>query len=140
MFDNCGDHRLLEGNLANTRRFRVSLSLFLILTAVVPFAYAKDKERAWQDGILLDSSTEKGTRLVGNEYGVTTLRNDVMYYQIDSEKMAYVVARTLRSRRDKPLEVTINGNVQFAIDGSTCYLRDEKGKEHKLSVEKKIAK
>lgn len=83
---------------------------------------------------------EKGTRLVGNAYGVVTLRNDVTYYQIDTGKMAYIVARTLRSRRDKALDVTINAHVQLAIEGSTCYLRDDQGKEHKLTVEKKIAK
>jgi hypothetical protein len=101
---------------------------------------AKSKDRGWQDGTLLDSSTEKGTRLVGTAYGVNTLRNDVTYYQIDSGKLTYVVARSLRSRRDKALDLTINGHVQFAIEGSTCYLRDEEGKEHKLTVEKKIAK
>ena len=51
-----------------------------------------------------------------------------------------LVARTLRSQRDKALDVTVNGLVQFAIDGSTCYLRDEEGKEHRLSVKKKTAK
>lgn len=54
--------------------------------------------------------------------------------------MVYVVARTLRIRRDKASDVTINGPIQFAIEGSTCYLRDAEGKEHKLSIEKKVAK
>ena len=88
----------------------------------------------------MDSSTEKGTRLLGDANSLLTLRNDVTYYQIDTAKTAYVVARTLRSRRDKALDVTVNGLVQFVIDGSTCYLRDEEGKEHRLSVEKKTAK
>jgi hypothetical protein len=101
---------------------------------------AKDKERAWQDGILLDSNTQTGSRAVGTANGINTLRNDLTYYQIDAGNMIYVVARSLRSHHDKALYVTINGHVQFAIDGSTCYLRDEQGKEHTLTVEKKIAK
>ena len=88
----------------------------------------------------MDSSTEKGTRLLADANSLLTLRNDVTYYQIDTAKTAYFVARTLRSRRDKALDVTVNGLVQFAIDGSTCYLRDEEGKEHRLSVKKKTAK
>jgi hypothetical protein len=112
---------------------------FFCLTNVSP-AHAKEKERAWQDGVLLDSSTETGTRLIGNGNGIDTMRNDVTYYQVDNGKMIYVVARSLRNRRDKALDVTINRHVQFAIEGSTCYLRDQEGKEHKLTVEKKIAK
>ena len=123
-----------------SRRLRALLSLILILLAVVPFAHAKEKYRDWQDGILMDSSTDKGTRLLGDANGLLTFRNDVIYYQIDTAKTAYFVARTLRSRKDKALDVTVNGLVRFAIDGSTCYLRDEEGKEHKLSVEKKTAK
>ena len=54
--------------------------------------------------------------------------------------MTYIVARSLRSKHDKALDITINSHIQFAIEGQTCYLRDEEGKEHTLSVEKKIAK
>lgn len=126
--------------MAYSRRLRSILSCILILLTVVPFLFSKDKHRDWQDGIVMDSSAEKGTRLVGNAYGVNTVRNDVTYYQIDTATTAYFVARTVRSRRDKALDVTVNGLVKFAIDGSTCYLRDEEGKEHKLSVEKKATK
>jgi hypothetical protein len=130
----------VEGNVTYSRRLRALLSFILILLTVVPFVHAKDKHRDWQEGIVMDSSTEKGTRLLGDANSLLTLRNDVTYYQIDTAKTAYVVARTLRSRRDKALDVTVNGLVQFVIDGSTCYLRDEEGKEHRLSVEKKTAK
>jgi hypothetical protein len=140
VFDNCGTQSSVEGNVTYSRRLRSFLSSILILLAVVPLVFSKDKHRDWQDGILMDSSTEKGTRLLGDANSLVTLRNDVIYYQIDTAKTAYFVARTLRSRKDKPLDVTVNGLVRFAIDGSTCYLRDEEGKEHKLSVETKAAR
>jgi hypothetical protein len=36
--------------------------------------------------------------------------------------------------------VTVNAPVKYAISGDELYLLDEDGKEHKLSVEEKIAK
>jgi len=35
---------------------------------------------------------------------------------------------------EKSLELTVNGPISFAVDGSNLYLRDEKGKEHKLAL------
>jgi hypothetical protein len=43
-------------------------------------------------------------------------------------------------KHDKPLEVTVNAPVKFAIEKGDCYLLDDEGKEHKLMVEKKILK
>jgi hypothetical protein len=123
--------------MRNLTRF---LSVVLVCLSISTVSLAKDKERAWQDGVLLDSDTKTGTRVVGSAGSINTLRNDLTYDQLDTGKMIYVVARTLRRRSDNALDVTINGHVQFAIEGSTCYLKDDKGKEHKLSVEKKIAK
>jgi hypothetical protein len=37
-------------------------------------------------------------------------------------------------------ERSMSPSIQFAIDGSNFYMRDAEGKEHKLTVEKKIAK
>lgn len=122
------------------RRCRFVVFLALTCLALAPSLYPKDKSRSWQDGILVDTSTERGTRLAPTNYGEISLRDDVTYYQIDAGNLVYVVARTLRSRRDKALDLTINTHVQFAIEGATCYLRDAEGKEHKLSIEKKIAK
>ncbi len=130
----------LGGFLTFTRRLPVLICMALLCFALIPGTYAKGKDRVWHDGVLNDSSTERGTRVIPGQYGSLSLRDDVTLYQIDDGKTVYVVARTLRNRRDKALNVTINGHVQFAVDGSTCYLLDDDGKEHKLSVEKKIAK
>lgn len=124
-------------------RFRTrSLAVMCIALSCLttPALYSKAKARDWRDGVLLDSNTERGKRLIPTQYGSISARDDVTYYNIDDGKMIYVVARTLKSRRDKALDVTINGHVQFAIDGGTCYLQDAEGKEHKLTIEKKIAK
>src|ERR1700694_240092 len=89
VLDNCGTQSSVEGNVTYSRRLRSFLSSILILLAVVPLVFSKDKHRDWQDGILMDSSTEKGTRLLGDANSLVTLRNDVIYYQIDTAKTAY---------------------------------------------------
>jgi hypothetical protein len=130
-----------KGFLVTVTQFsRAFLASVLICFVVAPSVHAKSKERTWEDGILLDSSVDRGKRVAPTAYGEMSLRDDVTYYRIDDGRMVYVVSRTLRNRRDKPLDVTINAHVQFSIEGATCYLRDAEGKEHKLSVEKKIAK
>jgi len=95
--------------MSTRRRLRAGVAIALFCIFVVPSLHAKDKVRAWQDGILLDSSTDRGTRVVPTGNGEISARDDVTYYRIDDGKIVYVVARTLRSRRDKALDVTING-------------------------------
>lgn len=126
--------------MRQVKPWKIMLCGLLVCSIASLSARAKDKERAWQDGILLDSTTQTGSRVVGSGGNVSTLRNDLTYYQIDTPSMTYIVARSLRSKHDKALDITINSHIQFAIEGQTCYLRDEEGKEHTLSVEKKIAK
>jgi hypothetical protein len=122
------------------QRWAAHFAVALVLVTAVPFAVAKSKDRGWQSGTLLDSNTQTGVRVHGDSDEVNSFRNDRTYYRIDAGSMVYVVARSLRNPRDKALDVTINRAVQFAIDGAYCYLKDDEGKEHKLTVEQKIAK
>jgi len=71
---------------------------------------------------------------------IVTLRNDVTYYTIDDGKYVWVVIRRMTKKDDKPLRVTIDTPVKFAIEKKTCYLLDEEGEEHKLTVERKTLK
>lgn len=110
------------------------------------FAFAAPKDLAWQTGKLVNSESEHGQKLAsaynwGN--GTTTFhhkRNDATYYMIETDTMVYVAKRTLTSRYDKQLDITENAPVKFGISGQDLYLLDDKGKEHKLSIEKKAAK
>lgn len=118
-------------------RFRALMYAALVCLTLTPALYSKEQPRDWKDGVLLDSNTERGKRLVPTQYGSVGARDDITYYNIDDGKMIYVVARTLKSHRDKALDVTINGHVQFAIDGGTCYLRDAEGKEHNYRLKRR---
>ena len=68
------------------------------------------------------------------------LPNDVTVYAIDDGKYLWVVSRRITKKNQKPLDVTVNAPVKFAIQTNDCYLIDDEGKEHKLVVEKKTLK
>jgi hypothetical protein len=51
-----------------------------------------------------------------------TLRGSQYIYHADRDSRVH----------DKPLHVTIHGNVEFAVVGRSIYLKDEDGKAHKL--------
>jgi len=120
------------------------LSCILFLVVCSPSFPAKD--RAWTTGTLVNMETERGTRTTGlpptivTGPKILTLRNDVTYYTIDDGKYVWVVTRRMTKQDDKPLNVTINAPVKFAIEKKTCYLLDDQGEEHKLAVERKIVK
>ena len=71
---------------------------------------------------------------------VVSLRNDVTYYTIDDGKYRWVVSRRMTKKDDKPLNLTLNAPVKFAIEKKACYLLDDEGEEHKLTVERKTQK
>jgi hypothetical protein len=116
--------------------------LFLGIFSAVSAA----KDRAWTTGILVNSETQRGTRTVGIPSAIgsgpmiATLRNDVKLYTIDDGRYVWVVSRRMLKKHDKPINVTINAPVKFAVEDQDCYLLDDQGKEHKLVVEKKTLK
>jgi hypothetical protein len=122
---------------------RISLwALAIAVTTISLSVMAKDKKPLeWRTGTLLDSSTERGTRHVPINGNIQEMRNDQSYYEIDDgEKYVYVVRRSMTSRWDKPIPLTVNAPIKFAIDGSDLLLLDEKGKQHRLAIEKKTLK
>jgi hypothetical protein len=97
-------------------------------------------------GTLVNADTERDTRTVGipptpiTGPKVATLRNDVTFYTIDDGRYLWIVSRRMTKKDDKPLNVTIDAPVKFAIEKKVCYLLDEQGEEHKLTVERKRLK
>ena len=120
--------------------------LFCLLLLGIWSAGSLAKDRTWTTGILVNSETQRGTRTVGipSSIGsgpmIATLRNDIMLYTIDDGKYVWVVSRRMIKKHDKPINVTINATVKFAIENQDCYLLDDQGKEYKLVVEKKALK
>ncbi len=125
------------GGLKMTRILLLVLTLCLL--NISADAIAKDKKPIeWKTGTLLDARTERGRRTVPINGQYQQLRDDQSYYVIDDgEKYTYLVRRSMTSRRDRPLEVTINGPIKFAVDDHDILLLDEKGKQHRLAIEQK---
>jgi hypothetical protein len=124
--------------------------ILLITFALLCVAsFAKDKApRVWKTGTLFDTTSEKGSRLVGSYHAsngtafgsLHQRRDDATYYAIESDDMVYIAKRTLTRRHDKQLNLTINAPVKFAIENEDVYLMAEDGKEHKLTLESKRLK
>lgn len=120
----------------------------LLLLCFCTLALAKDNPREWKSGTLVDVTMEKNSKLIGAmngangnfSRGITQRRDDSTYYYIDAGDLTYIAKRTLTHHHDKQLNVTVNAPVKYAISGNDLYLLDEDGKEHKLSIEEKIAK
>ena len=94
------------------------------------------KDRNWRTGKLLDVKNENTQRFVnGTSYG-----GELWDYTVDDGKYVWVMQRELHLRWDKPLFVTVNAPVKFAIEKHTAYLVDDDGKEHKLSLLSKAIK
>ncbi len=130
---------------ATPGRLLVLISL-LMLVALAPATVAAAKkipDSAWQTGTLRNVTNDTNSRLVGmynNGYGMVGEKvRIVWHYIIDAGQYVYESERTTR-RHDKPLNLTINGPVKFAVDGMDLYLRDEDGKVHKLTIATKTLK
>jgi hypothetical protein len=130
-------------------RYKISrMKHALLLLCFCTLALAKDSPREWKTGMLVDVTMEKNSKLAGTMAGangnfsgvIAQRRDDSTYYHIDAGDLTYIAKRTLTHRRDKQVKVTVNAPVKYAISGDDLYLLDEDGKEHKLSVEEKIAK
>jgi len=131
-------------NQGNNRDMPLVLAFISPAQSVAHETPVAKAEGEWQTGILADTTDEKGTRLIGSFHDshgwLIEKRDDATYYEIDSGSLRYIAKRTLTRRRDKQLRVTINAQVRFRVTGDSLYLLAEDGKEHKLSLEKKILK
>ena len=121
------------------RLLRRAVVIVAILLCVVISGVAKKKEAKpldWKTGTLIAINTQRV------EPSLETWR-----YDIDDGTYVWTLGRDTEvgrniftGHRDHPLNVTINTAVKFAIDADSGYLRDEQGKEHKLSIKAKTLK
>ncbi len=129
---------------------RGELGITLIIAFWVAICGAKDKQHTWRDGLLLDATTESRFYTqssptykdgeINPAGGIETRRVEIWTYSIDGGDFVWVGTRDLRLRGDKPLNVTVNKPIKFAVENSDIFILDEDGKEHRLDFKKKIAK
>lgn len=123
---------LLQDNYTVMKAF--VLALLLCATAV-----AKDKTPAnleWKTGVLVDQSSEQRCVSHGGSYkgtgSVNTSCSTITFYKVGAGELIYTLECDTR-----PLDVTVNGPIKFAISGQKFYLQDEQGKAHEVSFVQK---
>jgi hypothetical protein len=119
----------------------------LVLTLLFAFAPVA-ADHAWQDGTLTDVTSHNTSAQViepqiGTGTGDRTIRYSVTYeYTIQTADRFYV-AQIQTSEQGStapvavpPVDLDTNARVTFAVDKQTLYVKDKKGKEHKLRIVK----
>ena len=111
-----------------------SMRVAVLIVMAATLLSAKDKERVWQTGTLINATNDSISR-------GKMVPNIIWDYSIDDGAGSIVVARRdMSSQYDKPLKLTVNKPVQYAIENMNVFVRDEDGKEHKFQLQKRVSK
>ena len=103
------------------------------LMLLTDLSFAKEKQRDWQTGKVVDTSRDKTyAGSVGNASGTATTSGDTTYghasgsstavyrvyetYTIEAGDYVYVCQEHIKWRWSKPALLTVNGPVQFAME------------------------
>lgn len=110
----------------------VFISLLILASAA---AEAKIPNSAWKSGILKRVSKEHIGRQSG-ELGKKPPRHGVYisYYFIQADKSLYEGDDVKLKNNEKGFPISVNGPVKFFLDANDLYLKDDKGKAHKLRL------
>ena len=128
-------------------KMRSALLIAMLATA----GWAKD--RAWQDGSLLDPRSNRyfpsmersgdadrapSSPLLSSAQAVPS--NTIYdHYVVESEEAVYLVERG-RFKSSKPAELRLYRPVKFAVDKKKLWLLDEEGKEQQAVILKQVEK
>jgi len=132
------------------------MGLLLLILLGSPAA-ARQKERQWETGKVLDTSRDSTyAGSVGSASGSATSAGDTTYghasgrstavyrvyetYTIEAGDYVYVCRERLKWKWSKPAMLTVNGPVQFAIEKDHLYIKGEEGSEHDTKILKKVLK
>lgn len=122
---------------------RYALVLTFAFVVVSTYAVPKIPDSAWQSGTLRNVTNDTHSRLLGmynNGQGMVGEQIRIIWhYTIDGGQYIYDAERTT-NRHGKPLNVTINGPVKFAVVAMDLYMRDDAGKVQKLAIVTKTLK
>lgn len=109
----------------------------LALLLLVSFSVsAKTKIRGWQPAIV--TNIESRDAEIDKPNGFIILTEEYRY-TVETEDTIYTL-RNVTRRLGHPLDLTLHGKTQIAIDGSDAHLLDDAGKDVKLTIMLKEAK
>lgn len=126
-----------RSNLVLSVQMTIALraSLFALLLSLVT-ASAGTKGRTWQSGTLIDVSVNSVASVQGVNGIINTARINFWSYTVDAGDRVYVGER--RSR--KPIQLEVNGPIQFAVEKDRIFILDHERKEFRLNIIKTTLK
>ena len=112
---------------------RVFLAFLIAMTCVA--SQAKIHNSDWKSGVLKRITREHLTQESG-QLGKKPPKHGVFltYYFVEAENSLYEGDDVTLKRNEKGFPVSVNSPVQFFVTGTEMYLRDEKGKSHRLRL------
>ena len=119
------------------------LWLCLLLAGLAAGLTASEKNRNWQTGKLLDIEMSRvfaGMQGSAEDYSHTATYRVYETLTIEGDSHIYVARRGLRWRWSKSLDLAVNASVKFAVEKRKLFVIDEDGKEHELSITKRVLK
>jgi hypothetical protein len=122
----------------------ILISLIVLVLALSCPALAGKKALTWQTGKLVDSQRSQNLAGAVDRPGFGNVRRTTNVYQtqdtfvIETDSLTYTVSEIARGT--KPANLTVNGPVKFAVEGTTLYLLDDGGNEHRTDIVKKVLK
>jgi hypothetical protein len=118
---------------------RKRLFITIFCACLLAFQLQGQQEtRDWEIGTLTDVKSQDGGTATLPVAGATVVVPIYKWaYTVETETMIYVFVR----RSPKPLNLTINGKIAFALDKSQkAYLIDGDDRQFHVSVVRKVAK
>lgn len=115
---------------------RISIpSLLFILILAAMSAQAKIPSSAWKTGVLKRTTKDHLVKESG-QLGKKPPKHGVYisYYYIESENSLYEGDDVKLKNNEKGFPISVDAPVKFFIDGNDMYIRDDKGKQHKLRL------
>jgi TonB family protein len=121
----------------------------LVVLCVLVSAASAETKRDWQNGTWRDTDlkvVDRGSVTNGNVVGgsvtATTIpvRTVFQDFVIETSTHVYVARQLLKWRWSRPVPMTVNTPVRFALDKQDIYVIGEDEKEYKLPLVKKVLK
>lgn len=122
-------------------RSLIALATVLLVCGVAGAQQRIDPNRNWQDGFWRDTdrlSTYAGSVSNGSSDGNDAIP-DTSYsqiYVIDAKDKWYLASLRLKRKSSKPVPMTINAPVRFALVKDKIYVIGEDRKEYELAIVK----
>jgi hypothetical protein len=113
---------------------RVALFVLILILASVA-SQAKIHSSDWKSGVLKRVAKEHLTQQSG-QLGKKPPKHGVFisYYFVEADNSLYEGDDVTLKKNEKGFPVSVNSPVQFFVAGTQMYLRDNRGKSHRLRL------